>query len=107
MIRRKEGGPCYLETMHKGQRGTYFLKHAVPPVWCLTVLIQVRLEPSNQLPFVAFGCQPSGIALLPQFSKLVQDRQRQHEALTVSEYLRLLPGTLTERPGVFPICSLV
>lgn len=44
------------------------------PVRCLTVLLQVGLEPSNQLPFVAFGCQPSGIALLPQFSKLVQDR---------------------------------
>lgn len=40
------------------------------------MLIQIGLQSSNELSFVSLGVQTSGLALLPQLSKLKQVKQK-------------------------------
>lgn len=46
---------------------------------CLTVLIQIGLQASDELSFVSLGFQTSGLTLLPQLSQLKQPKkQKRH-----------------------------
>lgn len=46
--------------------------------FCLTVLLQVSLQASNELSFIPLGLQAAGLTLLPQLCKLRQKEKLKH-----------------------------
>lgn len=49
----------------------------------LTVLLQIGLQSGNEFSFVSLGVKTSGLALLPQFSKLKQEKHTFNATSTI------------------------